>query len=68
MKAGGATSRGLCSPVKMYRSVMHLSPWFPGRWPELKARLPVAGRKCRVTSVHYTHTCAAESYRAGNTC
>lgn len=46
MKASAATSRGLRSPVKMYRPVMHLSPRFPGRWTELRARLPVAGRKC----------------------
>lgn len=51
MKASAATSRGLRSPVKMYRPVMHPSPRFPGRWAELTARLPVAGRKSRVTDV-----------------
>lgn len=57
MKASAATSRGLRSPVKMYRPVMHPSPRFPGRRAELTARLPVAGRKCRVTDVgHITLT------------
>lgn len=51
MKASGATSQGLRGPVKMYRSGMHPSPRFPARWPELKACLPVAGRKCRVNGV-----------------
>lgn len=53
MKASAATSRGLRGPVKMYRPVMHPSPRFPGRWTELTARLPVAGRRCRVTGVDH---------------
>lgn len=51
MKASGAASRGLRCPVKMYRSGMQPSPRFPARWPELKACLPVAGRKFRVDGV-----------------
>lgn len=53
MKASAAASRGLRSPVKMYRPVMHPSPAFPGRWTELTARLPVAGRKCGVADVDH---------------
>lgn len=56
LKASGATSRGLCSPVKMYRSGMHPSLRFPARWPELKACLPVARRKCGVNGcITLTH-------------
>lgn len=70
---GGAASRegkkGAClyegershipGPLQSSKNVSIWDTRFPARWPELKACLPVAGRKCRLP---YPRMGAAESY------